>query len=553
MRRALVLALALSACSQDPRLGEITPPVPPSWPIGDAYLRQSEAELPAITYAQVFRDQRLQRLIEQGIANNRDLRIAVANIEQARALYRVQRADRFPQVDVNARYQRAQGVAGGFTGNNAAAGGGTTGTGGTGTGTGGTGNGGTGNGGTGNGGTGDGGTGNGGTGTGGTGTASRGGRGTDFFQVQLGATQFEIDLFGRVASLTRAAQQRFFAQEAAARSVRLILIGDIAEAWLTYAADRSLLRVAEETVRLSEASVRLTRARLEGGIAPRSDLTQAQQILATAQLSLADQRALVAQDANALQLLVGGPVDPALLPEEIAEAAQTFAALPAGLDSRILLRRPDVVQAEYELRASNADIGAARAALFPRLTLTGVLGFASNALSGLFSGDNFTYSLSPQATYSIFQGGAARANVRLTEAQRQAALAQYERAIQVAFREVSDALARQGTIGEQLRATQALVNATNETLRLNDARYRGGIDTFLTLLDAQRSQLTAQQTFVQTQLLAGRNRVALYRSLGGDATVQTTEDGPAPVTRSGAPRPEEPLPALPPVPERPRR
>lgn len=471
MRRPAVaraLALALSACSMDPKLVRPDLPVPPSWPVGDAYLRQSEAALPAVAFAQVFRDPRLQRVIVQALGNNRDLRVAVANIAQARELYRIQRAERFPQIDATGRYQYAQGVGGGFTG-----------------------------------------------GGGGSG-------GQPFLQTQVGVTAFEIDLFGRVASLTRAAQERFFAQEAAARATRLVLVGDVAEAWLTYAADRSLLRVAEDTARAAEGSVRLTRARLEGGISPRSDLSQAQQILATAQVQLAQQRTLVAQDANALQLLVGAPVEPSLLPASIDEAAPTLAALPAGLDSRVLLRRPDVVQAEYQLRAANAEIGAARAALFPRISLTGLLGFASGALRTLFTGDAFTYSVSPTAAYSIFQAGAARANVRFTEAQRAGLLAQYERAIQVAFREVADALARQGTIAEQLRASRLLVNATNETLRLNEARYRGGVDTFLTLLDAQRSQLQAQQTLVNTQLQAGVNRVALYRALGGDATLELT-------------------------------
>lgn len=544
MIRTFVLlgaTVVLAACSMDPKLVSPELPVPSSWPVGDVYLRQSEASLPAVTYRDVFRDPRLQQIIAQGLRNNRDLRIAVANIEQARALYRIQRADRFPQVDATGRYQFSRGSSGGTTGANNGTGTGTN-TGGTGTGTGGTGTGGTGTGGS----TNPGGVG-GSTGT----TTSTGSR--SFFQANVGVTAFEVDLFGRVASLTRAAQQRYFAQEAAARATRLILVGDIAEAWLTYAADRSLLRVAEETARTAEASVRLTRARLQGGIVPRSDLTQAQQILATAQASLADQRALVAQDVNALQLLTGSSVDAALLPASIEEAAQTLAVLPAGLDSRVLLRRPDVVQAEYELRATNAEIGAARAALFPRISLTGLVGFASDALRTLFTGDAFSYSVSPTASYSIFRAGAGRANVRFTQAQRDAALAGYERAIQIAFREVADALARQGVIGEQLRAGRQLVSATNETLRLNEARYRGGIDTFLTLLDAQRSQLQAQQTFVNTQLLAGTNRVALYRALGGDATLETTAGGPVPVTASGAPRPDEPLPELPPAPEAPRR
>ena len=540
---ASVLTLALAACSMDPKLVRPDLPVPPSWPVGDAYLRQSEAALPAVTYAQVFRDPRLQQVIAQALGNNRDLRIAVANIAQARALYRIQRADRFPQIDATGRYSYSDGGAGSFSG---------TGTGNTGAGTG-TGGGtgtdpGTGTG---------GGTGTGtnpGTGTGtGTGSTVVSGGSGNTFSANIGVTAFEIDLFGRVASLTRAAQERYFAQEAAARATRLTLVGDVAEAWVTYAADRSFLLVAEETARIAERSVRLTRARLEGGIAPRSDLSQAQQILATAQVSLAQQRAAIAQDANALQLLVGAPVDASLLPASVEEAAPTLAALPAGLDSRVLLRRPDVVQAEYQLRGANAEIGAARAALFPRISLTGLAGFASDALGSLFKGGNFSYSVAPTASYSIFQAGAARANVRYSEAQRDALLATYERAIQIAFRDVSDALARQGTIGEQLRASRLLVNATDETLRLNDARYRGGIDTFLTLLDAQRSQLAARQTLINTQLQAGVNRVTLYRALGGDATLETTAAGPLPVTPSGKPRFDEPLPPLPPAPEAPKR
>jgi outer membrane protein, multidrug efflux system len=216
--------------------------------------------------------------------------------------------------------------------------------------------------------------------------------------------------------------------------------------------------------------------------------------------------------------------------------------LPAGLSSNVLLRRPDVVQAEYELRATNAEIGAARAALFPTISLTGLVGFASDALSRLFTGDAFNYSVSPTVNYAVFRAGAGRANVRFSQAQRDAALAGYERAIQIAFREVSDALARQGTIAEQTRAARALLSATEETFRLNEARYRGGIDTFLTALDAQRSLLAARQSFVSTQLEAASNRVTLYRALGGDSTLETTRDGPEPVTLSGAPRADEPLP-----------
>jgi len=345
MMRSLILILAastaLAGCSLAPKYARTELPVPPSWPVGDAYLRQSEAALPAITYRDVFRDPRLQQIITQALANNRNLRVAAANIAATRAQYRIQRADLFPQIDASGRYSYSGG------GNGARS----TATSGGGTGTGGTGTGGTGTGGT---GTGTGGTGTGGTGTGGIGTGGTGAGGTvisssnsnSAFSVDLGTTAFELDLFGRIRSLTGAALDRYFATEAAARATRLTLVGDIADAWLTYASDQSLLKIAQDTVTSSQRSVTLTNARLRGGVSPRTDLRQAQQILYTAQADLAAQRTALAQDVNALQLLVGAPVDAALLPVSIEQALPTVATLPAGLDSGILLRRPDVVQAE---------------------------------------------------------------------------------------------------------------------------------------------------------------------------------------------------------------
>ena len=526
VRVSLALALlTTSACSMAPKYVRTDLPVPPSWPVSDAYLRQSEAALPAITYASVFTDPRLQRIIVQALANNRDLRVAAANIDAARAQYRIQRADLFPTLDATGRYTYSGGGSGASstTGSSTGNGTGGTGTGGTGTGTGGTG-------------TGTGGTGTGGTGTGGTVvTSSSGG---SAWSVGLATTSFELDVFGRIRSLSRAALDRYFATEAAARTVRITLVGDIADAWLTYAADRTLLQIAEQTANSARRTVQLTDARRAGGISPRTDVRQAEQVLATAEADLAQQRTLVAQDGNLLQLLVGEPVEGALLPASIDEAAPTVATLPAGLDSRILLRRPDVVQAEYELRATNAEIGAARAALFPRISLTGIVGFASTALSSLFTGGAFNYSVSPQVSYSIFQAGAARANVRFTEAQRAAALASYERSIQSAFRETADGLARAGTIDAQLAANRRNLEATSDTLRLTDAAYRGGITPFLNTLDAQRTFYTAQRTLVATQLVAASNRVTLYRVLGGDSSLEATADGPRPVTPSGAPRAE---------------
>ena len=478
MRRLSTLALiaSLSACSLAPRYERPAPPVPPSWPAGDAYLRQSEASLPSITYRDIFRDARLQRIVETALANNRDLRVAAANIAAAREQYRIQRAEILPEIAANGTYTEADRGSGAQSG---------------------------------------------------VGNAASGRRTT--FSLQAGITSFEIDLFGRIRSLSEAAQNRWFATEAGARATRLALVGDIANAWLAYAAEKDLLAIAERTVVSAQRSVDLTRARLTGGVAPRTDLRQAEQTLEQARADMAQAKTDLAQDVNLLQLLAGAPVDPALLPASLVEVEPSITELPAGLDSTILLRRPDVVQAEYQLRAANAEIGAARAALFPRISLTALLGFASTALGDLFSGGNFNWSVSPQASYSIFQGGAARANVRLSQAQRDAALAQYEGAIQTAFREVSDALARRGTIGEQLRAQQAFLEAAEDNYNLSEARFRGGIDPFLDTLIAQRSFYAAQRTLVTTRLIKAQNLVQLYRTLGGDSLLSAMSDGPVPV------------------------
>jgi multidrug efflux system outer membrane protein len=494
---SLVSIAALSACSLAPTYVRPDLPVPPSWPVGDAYLAQNEATLPSVTYRDVFRDPRLQRVIEQALVNNRDLRVAAANIAVARAQYRIQRAELLPEIGGSASYTRRDSGTRGVN---------TTGTGtGTGTGVG--------------------------TGAGNTGTVTSSGGATNSFSTSLGITAFEIDLFGRVRSLTTAAQNRYFESEATARATRLTLVGDIATAWLTYASDTSLLKIARETATLAASSVSLTKMRVDGGIAPRTDLDQARIIEQTALSDLATQTTLVAQDVNALQLLVGAPVDPALLPSSIEQAAPTVAELPAGLNSSILLRRPDVVQAEYELRATNAEIGAARAALFPTISLTALAGLASSSLGNLFTGGAFNYSVAPSASYPIFRAGAGRAGVAQSRAQRDAALATYEKAIQTAFSEVADALARRGTITAQLDAQRALTAASADNYRLSDARYRGGIDTFLQSLTAQQSLYSSQRSLISAQLTEASNLVTLYRTLGGDSTLEVTAAGPKPGQR----------------------
>jgi multidrug efflux system outer membrane protein len=461
---AVTMIASLTACSLAPKYVRPAAPVPPSWPVGDAYLRTSEATLPTVRYQDIFRDLRLQALITQALANNRDLRVAAANIAAARGQFRIQRAELFPEVDASAgaTYRGGQGA---------------------------------------------------------TGAKSS-------FDTNVGINAFEVDLFGRIRSESDRALNSYFATEAAARATRLTLIGDIADAWLTYGSDKSLLKIAQDTAASAQISVELTQKRLNGGIAPRTDLRQAQLTLDTAKADVAQQTTSLAQDINALQLLIGAPVDPANLPNSIDEAGATLAELPAGLDSSILLRRPDVVEAEYQLRAANAEIGAARAALFPKISLTGLAGFVSNALGSLFTGGAFNWQAGATASYSIFRAGAGKANVDVTKAQRDAALATYEKTIQTAFREVADALARRGTMTAQLAATRDLQAAAADNYKLSEMRYRGGIDSYLDSLIAQRSYYSAQQTLINTQLVRASNLVTLYRALGGDSLVEATKNGP---------------------------
>ena len=456
---ALLAILATGCTSMEPKYVEPDASVPGSWPSGDPYLVAAEVGLPALTYKQVFTDPRLQTLIAAALVNNRDLRTAAANIAAAREQYRIQRANQLPVVDAN---------------------------------------------------------------VGGTVTGDKDNTASAQYRAGVGVANYEIDLFGRLRSLTDVQLNRYFATEAGARSTRLALVANVVSAWLNHAADSSLLRIDQETAASAQKSVRLTRIRLEGGVAPRTDLDQALQIYEAAQVDIARQRTAVAQDVNALQLLVGGPVDPSLLSGSIDEAFGTIAPMPTGLDSYILLRRPDVVQAEYQLRSANANIGAARAALFPRITLTGLLGFASSALLKLFSGGAFGWSAGADAAYTIFQGGAGHANVRLTEAQQRAAVSTYQGTIQTAFREVSDALARRGTINDEIAASQRRQAVTGDAYLLTEARYDAGIDPFLTVLDSQRSYYAAQLTLITTKLAAAQNIVDTYQAVGGDTLLQGT-------------------------------
>jgi multidrug efflux system outer membrane protein len=339
------------------------------------------------------------------------------------------------------------------------------------------------------------------------------------YDSNIGVSSFELDLFGRLRSLSHAAQEQYFASEAGASAARLTLVGETAGAWLTLGADRSLLAIARDTVTSASKTVDLTRSRVSGGVAPRSDLDQALTVLQTAQSDLASLTTQVAQDRNALELLVGAPVADADLPASIEAVDGSLGEAPAGLDSRILLRRPDVAQAEYNLRSANAEIGAARAAFFPTISLTALAGTTSPALSALFAGSNFTWRGAASITQPLFAGGANVGNLARAHGERDVAVATYQKAIQSAFRDVADALARRGTIKDQLSAETNLEAAARDNLTLEEARYRGGVTPFLNTLDAQRTYYSAQRTLAATRLIEALNLVTLYRSLGGDELI----------------------------------
>ncbi|WP_296221781.1 efflux transporter outer membrane subunit, partial [uncultured Sphingomonas sp.] len=337
----------------------------------------------------------------------------------------------------------------------------------------------------------------------------------EFYSVNAGFSQFELDLFGRVRNLSRAALEQYFASEEAQRTARISLIAEIANAWLTMAADQEQLRISRETLKAFEQSLELTRAQFRIGVASELEARQAETNYQAARNDIAALQTQVARDQNALNLLVGATVPADQLPTELGNAPVTRDALPGNLSSEVLLRRPDVLQAEHQLIAENANIGAARAAFFPRISLTATIGTISTALSGLFGGGSFTYNAAPSVALPLFDGGRNAANLDYAKASQQVAVATYERAIQTAFREVSDALAQRGTIEEQVAAQTARAEAASVAARLSDARYRAGVDSFLVALDAQRTAYAAQQQLVTTRLARGSNLVELYRSLGG--------------------------------------
>jgi multidrug efflux system outer membrane protein len=446
---AVAVALALSGCaSLVPRSTEVAPAIPAQWPAAAA---AGTIDVADIGWRDFFVDPRLQSVINQALDNNRDLRVAVLNVEKARAQYRIQRADRVPAVGVQGQMTRSGGDA----------------------------------------------------------------PVTEQFSANLGVVEFELDLFGRVRNLSQAALQQYFAEAANRRSAQLSLVAEVANAWLTLGADNEQLRIAQATLASYEDSLRLTEARRQLGGASALELSQTRTLVETARTDVARFAGQVAQDRNALVLLAGGPVDDSLLPTTQVTEVAALRPLPAGVPGEVLLRRPDVMAAEHTLLSANANIGAARAAFFPSISLTGSIGSASSELSSLFDSGTRVWSFLPKLNLPIFQGGKLRANLGVATADRDIALAQYEKAIQSGFREAADALVLNDSLDAQLASQQALVAAAEQAQTLSQARYDAGLDSFLTLLDARRTAYTARKSLVSTQLAQQSNQVALYKVLGG--------------------------------------
>ncbi|HVR54576.1 MAG TPA: efflux transporter outer membrane subunit, partial [Pseudorhodoferax sp.] len=453
-----------AGCSFMPTYERPAAPVAAQWPgQAEATASAGVAAQPVadIAWQDFFSDARLRALVEQALANNRDLRVAVLNIEQARAQYRIQRADRLPTIGVGASGSR---------------------------------------------------------------TPQGNGNSLTVYQAGLTLSSWELDFFGRVASLSEAALAQYLATEEGRKAAQISLVASVANAYLAILADEELLEITRQTLATREDSAKLSQLRFDSGVASELDLRQAQSLLEAARATLAQLQRQRAQDQNLLTLLVGQPDwaqrIAALPATNRLESAVVMTELPAGLPSEVLTARPDIRQAEQQLRSANANIGAARAAFFPRITLTAGFGTVSSQLSGLFEGGSWGWTVAPQLLLPIFDGGRNQAGLDVAKVNRDIAVAQYERAVQGAFREVADALAGRATLGEELRAQQAQAEAESTRFKLSDLRYRNGVASYLDLLDAQRSLFATQQAVVQTRLAQLQNQVTLYKTLGGGWTAQ---------------------------------
>lgn len=469
-RSALLLllstTLSLGGCSSmAPKYARPPAPVPAVWPGVPAapaeVVKQGQKPAAGIPWQEFFVDGQLRQVIALALKNNHDLRVALLNVRRFRELYQIQQSNLLPKVDISAAADFKR-LPPDFSGSGVS-------------------------------------------------------KTLDQYRVGLGVASYELDLFGRVASLEDQALEQYLATEQARRSLQISLISQVAAAYLTLAADRERLQLAKETLASQQESYNLTKNRFAAGVSSALALNQAQGTVDAARVDIARYTVIVAQDENALNLLVGSPVAADLLPLSLAESVTSIQDLSPGLPSDVLLSRPDILQAESQLKGASANIGAARAAFFPRISLVSSVGLGSNELSSLFRGESFAWSFLPSISLPIFDGGSNTANQNVAETDRDIALTRYEKAIQNAFREVADALAQRGNIDEQLAAQMSLTAATAESYRISSSRYEKGVDSYLTVLDSQRSMYGAQQNLISTRLARLNNLVTLYKVLGAGA------------------------------------
>jgi len=487
---ASLLAALSSACTLMPHYQRPALPVSTSWPADAAVPADRAATPPSrlpggsdvaadqIGWRDFFRDPRLQQLIEIALDNNRNLRIAVLNVAASQAQFRVQRSNLFPSISASG----AETVE--YLGSNSAlpipAPAGSVG--------------------------------------------SAGGSGFTFrtFTASLGFTNYELDLFGRQRSLTTDAFEQYLAQGETRRSTQISLVAEVATDYFAVLADQALVKLTEDTLKSQSESYALTQAQYERDTTTLLSLRQAESTVDTARANLAQYRRQLAQDTHALTLVLGQDMPADLPPAPDLNDESLLESVPVGLPSDLIARRPDILSAEHALRAANANIGAARAAFFPSIDLTGSGGSSSARLQDLFSKGTGTWSFSPTINLPIFTGGQNKANLDLANVQKNIQIATYEQTIQIAFREVSDALSARSTYRDQLLAQKALVDADAEAYRLSELRFRQGVDSYLSTLTSQVSLYGAQQTLATLRQSELTNEVTLYKALGGGWTQHTT-------------------------------
>lgn len=465
----IIMIFLATGCTLAPQYSRPDAPVPSEWPTGPAYQEtkgdataKTAAELP---WREFMTDERLRKIIETALHNNRDYRIAALNVEKARAYYGIQRAELLPSIHgLGSMYKERTPADLSSTGSAY--------------------------------------------------TAKR-------YDVNLGVASWEIDFFGRIRNLKDAALEQYLATEEARRSAQIMLASSIAQVYMALAADREASQMVASTLKTQEEFYRLIKKRADVGMASELDLRRAQSQVDAARGEVALYTQLVAQDENALNLLVGSPVSQELLPADLKNVTPPR-DISAGLSSAVLLSRPDILAAEHRLKGANANIGAARAAFFPRITLTASAGTASNELSGLFKSGTGTWLFSPQIIVPIFDARTWHA-YDVTNVEKEISIAEYEKAIQTAFRDVADALAERGTVTQRVAAQQSLVEALTVTYQLSEARYNKGVDSYLSVLDAQRSLYGAEKGLIMLRFAQTSNLITLYKTLGGGENKQIND------------------------------